>query len=72
MEHPLWMLLPWGVFAVAAGLKFWRFSRLFRNRGRRQPIAAATGSGSSFDSVMTTEQFRHSLERLWHRDQEPG
>jgi len=23
MEQPLWMLVPWAVFAVAAGIKFW-------------------------------------------------
>ena len=52
MEHnPLWMLAPWAVFAVAAGVKFWRITAAFRKRGQSR--------------VSTTEQFRHSLERIW-------
>ena len=51
MEHPLWMLVPWAVFAVAAGIKFWRLTALFRKGG----LSRATGS----------ERFRQSLERIW-------
>lgn len=50
------MLLPWAVFAVGAGIQFWRITRVFRRR--RQ------------DS-QSTEQFRASLERLWGRDRQP-
>jgi hypothetical protein len=28
IDNPLWMLLPWAVFAVADGLKFWRLTAL--------------------------------------------
>jgi len=51
MEQPLWMLLPWVVFAVAAGIKFWRLTTMFRKGGHNR----ATGS----------ERFRQSLERIW-------
>ena len=51
MEQPLWMLLPWAVFDVAAGTKFWRLTTVFRKGG----LSRATGS----------ERFRQSLERIW-------
>jgi len=51
MEQLLWMLVPWAVFAVAAGIKFWRLTCQFRKGGLRR----ATGS----------KQFRQSLERTW-------
>lgn len=49
--NPLWMLAPWAVFAVAAGVKFWRITAAFRRRG--------------LNSVSSTDQFRQSLERIW-------
>lgn len=54
MEQPLWMLLPWAVFAVAAGIKFWRLTALIRKR----ELSRATGS----------ERFRQSLERIWAKE----
>ena len=54
--HPLWILLPWGVFAVAAAVKFWRLSQPIRQRLARQ--------------TRSTEQARASLERLWHKDEQ--
>ena len=56
MDNPLWMLVPWAVFAVAAGLKFWRITTLFR----RHLLGSPSG----------TERFRQSLERIWQRDQQ--
>jgi hypothetical protein len=56
MENPLWMLVPWAVFAVAAGLKFWRITTLFRKNLLRVPSR--------------TERFRQALERIWIRDQQ--
>jgi hypothetical protein len=50
------MLVPWAVFAIAAGIKFWRLTSLFR----RHLIGAPSG----------TEQFRSSLERAWAKDQQ--
>jgi hypothetical protein len=52
MEHnPIWMLAPWAVFAVAAGVKFWRITGVFRRRTQSR--------------VSSTEQFRDTLERIW-------
>ncbi len=56
MSNPLWMLVPWAVFAVAAGIKFWRLTSLFRRH--------LIGVPSS------TEQLRSSLERAWAKDQQ--
>ena len=50
------MLVPWAVFALAAGVKFWRLTSAWRQRG-------AT-------SVGNTDQFRASLERIWLKDQQ--
>jgi hypothetical protein len=50
------MLLPWAVFAVAAGIKFWRLTSLFRRY--------LLGSPSSI------EKFRKTLERIWLKDQQ--
>ncbi len=57
-SHPLWMLLPWAVFALGAGLQFWRLTRAFRSTLARQ-----TASNS--------DAFRQRLERIWRRDQPP-
>jgi len=51
--HQLWLLVPWAVFALAAGVKFWRLTRPFR-RQLTEP---------------STEQVRASLERRWRADQ---
>ena len=56
MSHPLWMLVPWAVFALAAGLKFWRLTGMFR-----QHMAKAQTN---------PERFRQSLERIWQQDQQ--
>ena len=56
MSHPLWMLVPWAVFALAAGLKFWRLTGVFR-----QHMAKAQTN---------PERFRQSLERIWQQDQQ--
>ena len=56
MDNPLWMLLPWAVFAVAAGIKFWRLTSLFRRHLLGTPA--------------DTKQFRRTLERIWAKDQQ--
>jgi len=53
--NPLWMLVPWAVFAIAAGVKFWRFIALFR----RHLLGVPTKS----------ERFRQALERVWQKGQ---
>ena len=56
MDNPLWMLVPWAVFALAAGLKFWRITNLFRRNLLSVPSR--------------TERFRQVLERIWAKDQQ--
>ena len=56
MDNPLWMLVPWAVFALAAGLKFWRITNLFRRNLLGMPSR--------------TERFRQALERIWAKDQQ--
>ena len=55
MTNPLWMLVPWAVFAVAAVVKFWRLTSAWRQRGMNSK---------------DTDQFRRSLERIWQKDKE--
>ena len=55
-EHPLLMLVPWAVFAFAAGVKFWRLTSAFRRH--------------LLDTPTTSERFRQSLERIWQRDEQ--
>jgi hypothetical protein len=54
MTNPLWMLVPWAVLALAAGVKFWRLTSAWRQRGMNSK---------------DTDQFRRSLERIWQKDQ---
>ena len=49
------MLVSWAVFAVAAGLKFWHLTSVFRRHLLGTPTS--------------TERFRQSLERIWQKDQ---
>lgn len=56
MENPLWLLVPWAVFAVAAGIKFWRLNSLFRKH--------------LFGIPSGPELFRQRLERIWIKDQQ--
>lgn len=56
MAHPLGLLVPWAVFALAAGIKFWRLTTLFRRHLLGIPSR--------------TERFRQTLERLWAQDQQ--
>lgn len=55
MNSHLWLLIPWLVFAVGAGVQFWRVTHAFRKRLNNTAAA--------------TEQFRRSLERTWQNDQ---
>ena len=54
MTNPIWMLVPWAVFALAGGVKFWRLTSAWRQRGK---------------TSTNTDQFRRSLERIWQKDQ---
>jgi hypothetical protein len=54
MERPVWILLPWAIFALAMGLKVWRLYWAVRR--------------SAWPAV-GVEPFRQSLERIWTKDQ---
>lgn len=51
-----WILVPWAVLALAAGIKIWQITVLLRRH--------LLGGSSA------TERFRQSLERAWTRDQQ--
>jgi hypothetical protein len=48
--NTLWVLVPWAVFAIAAGLKFWRLTAQFRKNLLGVPTK--------------NELFRQALERV--------
>ncbi len=56
VNHSLLMMVPWAVFALAAGVKFWRLTSAWRQRG--------------MSKAANTDQFRRSLERIWAQDQQ--
>ena len=55
MDHPLWCLVPWLVFAIGIGLKTWKVTRLINRQVRR--------------SAWGVERFRAGLERHCQRSQ---
>jgi hypothetical protein len=55
MDHPLWLLVPWLVFAVGMGSKVWKLGLLLN----RQLLSSRWG----------IERFRAGLERTWRRNQ---
>jgi hypothetical protein len=55
MPHHLWMLLPWLVFAVAAGAKFWQLTSMWRR-------------SMAESKMQDSERFRRQLERSWRED----
>lgn len=62
MERPLWLLLAWTVFGVAAGIKLWRVAL-----GLRRQFGNNATSASAFEA---TEPFRQSLERIWAKGED--
>ena len=55
MTHPGWLLVPWAVFALAALLKVWQITALFRRTLRQR-------------QTQSSEAMRAQLERIWHKD----
>jgi hypothetical protein len=55
MDHSLWLLVPWLVFAVGIGLKAWKVTRLLNRQMR--------------SSGLGVERFRAALERNWQQTQ---
>ena len=52
--NPIWILVPWTVFAVALALKFLKFGKALKRH-----LIAPTPS---------TDQFRQILERIWEQE----
>ena len=53
--NPIWILVPWAVFAVALALKVLKFGKALKRH-----LIAPTPS---------IDQFRQSLERIWAQEQ---
>lgn len=56
ISHPIWILVPWAVFAVALALKVLKFGKALKRHLNAPPPK--------------TDQFRQVLERLWAQEQE--
>ncbi len=54
--NTLWVLVPWAVFAIAAGVRFWRLTAQFPQNLLGVPTK--------------TELFRQALERVWQKGQQ--
>ncbi len=63
MDQPIWLLVPWLVFAVAAVLKAWKVGRLINQQLRGQRRGQLRGSDWGI------ERFRAELELGWQRSQ---
>lgn len=65
MHDLRWFLLAWGVFALAAALKFARLAR--QMRGSLGPSATTPQVGSSLDNsqLKDSQKVRERLEKIW-------
>lgn len=57
LHDPRWILIAWGVVAVASAVRFWKLTGPFRARLQRQHRLAE----------MSPDQVRDSLERSWRK-----
>jgi hypothetical protein len=64
MDQPIWLLVPWLVFAVAAALKAWKIGRLVNNRLIDNQLRSQRR-----DTAGGIERFRVELELGWRRGQ---
>ena len=65
MDQPIWLLVPWLVFAVAAALKAWKIGRLVNNRLINNQLLSQRR-----DTSGGIERFRAELELGWRRGQQ--
>jgi hypothetical protein len=65
MDQPIWLLVPWLVFAVAAVLKAWKIGRLVNNRLIDNQLRSQRR-----DTAGGIERFRAKLELGWRRGQQ--
>ena len=64
MDQPIWLLVPWLVFAIAAVLKAWKIGRLINNRLINNQLRSQRR-----DTTGGIERFRAELELGWRRSQ---
>jgi hypothetical protein len=64
MDQPIWLLVPWLVFAVAVALKAWKIGRLVNNRLINNQLRSQRR-----DTTGGIERFRAELELGWRRSQ---
>jgi hypothetical protein len=64
MDQPIWLLVPWLVFAVAVALKAWKIGRLVNNRMINNQLLSQRR-----DTSGGIERFRAELELGWRRGQ---
>ena len=57
LHDPRWILIAWGVVAVASAVRFWKLTGAVRARLQRQHRLAE----------MSPDQVRDSLERSWRK-----
>jgi hypothetical protein len=65
MHDLRWFLLAWGIFALAAALKFARLAR--QMRGSLGASATTPRVGSSLDNsqLKDSQKVRERLEKIW-------
>jgi hypothetical protein len=64
MDHPIGLLVPWLVFAMAVGLKAWKIGLLINHQQRRNQLRSQLGG-----TALGIERFRAELELGWQRSQ---
>jgi hypothetical protein len=62
MDQPIWLVVPWLVFALAAALKAWKIGLLINQQLRRNQLSSQLGG-----TALGIERFRAELELGWRR-----
>jgi hypothetical protein len=65
MHDLRWFLLAWGVFALAAALKFARLARQMRGSLRASATAPRVGSSPDNSQLKDSQKVRERLEKIW-------
>jgi hypothetical protein len=65
MHDLRWFLLAWGVFALAAALKFARLARQMRGSLGASATAPRVGSSPDNSQLKDSQKVRERLEKIW-------
>jgi len=65
MHDLRWFLLAWGVFALAAALKFARLARQMRGSLGASATTARVGSSLDNSQLQDSQKVRERLEKIW-------